>query len=154
MPTLEVSFQQVSEEVRSKVLQAERKVGKKRILVASFVSCNLILDIVNGRIYSMYFRRKIQNANIVYCTSFGRKLVSWESFAVSFFLYAMVTLDARFQKRERLLWLYKATDMYWNYKAKKTEDDPSTPCSNLESKRLWERAFFKWKDAMRACMSE
>lgn len=55
MPTLEVSFQQVSEEVRSKVLQAERKVGKKRILVASFVSCNLILDIVNGRIYSMYF---------------------------------------------------------------------------------------------------
>ena len=35
VPTLEVSFQQVSEEVRTKVLKAERKVGKKRVLVAS-----------------------------------------------------------------------------------------------------------------------
>jgi len=50
VPTLEVSFQQVSEEVRSKVLQAERKVGKKRILVASVVSCNLIRYSCNGRI--------------------------------------------------------------------------------------------------------
>lgn len=54
----------------------------------------------------------------------------------------MVTLDARFQKRERLLCLYKATDMYWNYQAKKTEDDPSTPCSNLSNSFL--RNFWDW----------
>ena len=68
--------------------------------------------------------------------------------------FAMALLDARFLKRERMLWLYKASDMYWNYKEKKSEDQPSTPSSSLESKRAWERAFFKWKDAMRASMSE
>ena len=67
---------------------------------------------------------------------------------------AMVVVDVRFLKRERLLCLYKATPMYWNYKEKKTGDDPSTPCSSLATKREWEKAFFKWKDAMRACMSE
>lgn len=36
-------------------------------------------------VYTPCTLRKIQNANIVYSTSFGRKLVSWESFAASFF---------------------------------------------------------------------
>lgn len=42
-------------------------------------------DIVAMVVYSMYLRPNIQNANIVYSSSFGRKLDSWESFAGPFF---------------------------------------------------------------------
>lgn len=34
VPTLSISYEQVSEEVRTRILKAERKVTKKRVLVA------------------------------------------------------------------------------------------------------------------------
>ena len=52
------------------------------------------------------------------------------------------------EKREKLVQIYMATEMYNEYQVLKLPQDPCTPKANT-SKRTWEKHLYMWKTAMK-----